>query len=75
MEIRTWPDGEDPYAMARGLLPERGTLGATDRMWAAQLISLQRAVPDATFVPASLAAEYGSRSPLGVAVFGRWRPK
>ena len=27
------------------------------------------------FVPASLAAEYGSRSPLGVAVFGRWRPK
>jgi hypothetical protein len=26
-------------------------------------------------VPASLEAEYGSRTPVGVAVFGRWRPK
>jgi D-alanyl-D-alanine dipeptidase len=55
VEIRTWPDGEDPYAVARGLLPEGGTLGATDRMWAAQLISLQQALPTATFVPASVA--------------------
>jgi hypothetical protein len=27
------------------------------------------------FVPPSLAAEYGSRSPIGVAVYGRWRPR
>ncbi|MBI4261123.1 MAG: aminopeptidase P family protein [Actinobacteria bacterium] len=53
LEVRTWPDGDDPYrAMAR-LLPEHGTVGASDRMWSLHLLFLQREAPELGFVPAS----------------------
>ncbi len=48
-----WADGDDPYDAAARLLPTGGRIGVGDRMWAAHLMGLQAAVPDATFEPAS----------------------
>ncbi len=53
LQVLSWVDGEDPYEAAARLLPRDGTLGATDRMWAAHLLGLQAALPGASFVPAS----------------------
>lgn len=53
LDIVTWDDGNDPYAAASGLVETAGTYGATDRMWAVHLLGLQRALPEAAFVPAS----------------------
>lgn len=52
IEIATWADGDDPYAAAAALLPPQGRVAAGDRMWAAHLLGLQRAVPGASFEPA-----------------------
>jgi Xaa-Pro aminopeptidase len=53
VEIRGWRDGEDPVSLVRSLLPGEGTVGASDRMWAAHLLALQEALPGVRFVPAS----------------------
>lgn len=53
IEIHGWDDGQDPYATAAQLVDGDGTLAATDQLWAAHLLGLQAALPDATFVPAS----------------------
>ena len=53
LEVETWSDGQDPYAAAARLLPAGDAYAATDRMWAAHLMGLQGALPDAAFVPAS----------------------
>jgi hypothetical protein len=52
----------DLTSLVAGYLLEKGTLGLGVRA-------------SVGFIPASLAAEYGSRSPLGIAVYGRWRPR
>jgi D-alanyl-D-alanine dipeptidase len=53
VEFATWRDGESAHHAARRLLPDRGTFGVIDQLWARHLIELERECPDATFVPAS----------------------
>jgi Xaa-Pro aminopeptidase len=53
VELMTWSDGKDPYGAASDILPADGVIAAGDRMWAAHLLGLQRAVPDASFQPGS----------------------
>ncbi|GIU96639.1 MAG: dipeptidase [Actinomycetota bacterium] len=53
LELLAWRDGEDPYAAAARLVAPAGTLAVDDRLWAAHLLGLQRALPAARFVPAS----------------------
>jgi D-alanyl-D-alanine dipeptidase len=49
VELEAWADGEDPYGLAaRMLAPGRHAI--TDRTWAAVLLGLQEAVPDAVFM-------------------------
>jgi Xaa-Pro aminopeptidase len=53
LDVITWSDGTDPYAAAAEMLPVAGTIAAGDRMWAAHLLGLQRAIPGASFEAAS----------------------
>jgi Xaa-Pro aminopeptidase len=53
VEIEIWRDGEDPHQALRHILSDGARYGATDRMWAVHLLEMQRALPEASFVPAS----------------------
>lgn len=53
LDVVAWTDGDDPYEAAARLLPAEGRIGATDQLWAAHLLGLQRAVPEADFAPGS----------------------
>jgi Xaa-Pro aminopeptidase len=53
VELIGWDDGSDPFQAVSLLLPARGRIAAGDRMWAAHLLGLQRAVPGASFEAAS----------------------
>ena len=49
-ELVDWPDGDDPYAMVRSVLPDRlAAIGVSDRLWALHLLRLQEALPEAAF--------------------------
>ena len=54
IEVVGWADGDDPYAVAAGLLPP-GRLAVTDQTWASHVLGLQEAAKDRTFVPAGRA--------------------
>jgi len=49
----TWSDGESMHAALGRLLPDRGTIGVVDQMWAWHLMELERERPAATFVSAA----------------------
>jgi D-alanyl-D-alanine dipeptidase len=49
VELTGWSDGQDPYKAAAALLPKAGYIAAGDRMWAAHLLGLQQAIPEASF--------------------------
>jgi len=51
IEVLGWADGEDPYAVAAGLLPP-GRLGVTDQTWASHVLGLQQAAADRRLVAA-----------------------
>jgi len=51
-ELVPWRDGGDPIETLRSILSE-GRIAVTERMWASQLLSLQRALSSSTFEPAS----------------------
>jgi D-alanyl-D-alanine dipeptidase len=53
LEIVDWPDGDDPYEHVARVVGDGGTYGIADRMWAVHVLGLQRALREATFVPAS----------------------
>src|SRR5262245_47535147 len=46
VEVVSWMDGEDPYRLVRKAVKAKGRIGVTDRMWAAQLLGLQGALPN-----------------------------
>jgi Xaa-Pro aminopeptidase len=47
--VESWRDGEDPYEALARTLGGGSRFGVSDRMWAAHLLGLQRALPGATF--------------------------
>jgi Xaa-Pro aminopeptidase len=53
IELTVWTDGDDPYAAAAGLLDPRGRYAISDSAWALQLLGLQEALPDTTYVSMS----------------------
>lgn len=53
IELVGWVDGADPYAVAATLVSGPGRIAVGDRLWSAHLLGLQRAIPDASFAPAS----------------------
>jgi Xaa-Pro aminopeptidase len=53
LELKSWPDGDDPFGLVAGMLPSDGLLGASDHMWALHLLALQRMLPSALFSVAS----------------------
>jgi Xaa-Pro aminopeptidase len=53
VELSTWADGEDSHAVAGRLLDGDRRLAVSDRMWASHVLGLQRALPGASFEPAS----------------------
>jgi Xaa-Pro aminopeptidase len=54
LDIESWRDGDDPFQVVSRILSDAKTIGAADRMWAMHLLGLQRAVPSAAFVLASV---------------------
>ena len=53
--LTDWADGSDPYAVAAELLDPAGSYAISDSAWALQLLGLQQAVPDASYVSMSAA--------------------
>jgi Xaa-Pro aminopeptidase len=53
VQLISWADHEDPYDAAARMLPRDGRIAAGDRLWAAHLLGLQAAMPDARFEAAS----------------------
>src|SRR2546429_8990780 len=41
IEIATWNDGDDPYESLGRLVPEQGSVGVTDQLWAVHLLGTQ----------------------------------
>jgi Xaa-Pro aminopeptidase len=50
IELTDWTDGSDPYAAAAGLLEPNGRYAISDSAWALQLLGLQQALPDTSYV-------------------------
>ena len=48
--LADWTDGADPYATAAELLDPAGSYAISDSAWALQLLGLQEALPDTTYV-------------------------
>jgi Xaa-Pro aminopeptidase len=45
LEILTWDETDDPYAIVGGLLPPRGQVGLDNLMWAEKVLRLREAMP------------------------------
>jgi Xaa-Pro aminopeptidase len=52
-EVVAWGETDDPYIRVRELVGPAERLACSDRMWAAHLLRLQAAIPDARFVSAT----------------------
>jgi Xaa-Pro aminopeptidase len=53
--LTDWADGSDPYAAAAPLLDPKGSYAISDSAWALQLLGLQKALPDTSYVSMSSA--------------------
>ena len=51
--FEAWSDGQDPYGVARGIVPTGGTIAVTDTMWAMHVLALRDAMPGSSFQLAS----------------------
>jgi Xaa-Pro aminopeptidase len=49
LAIVDWADGEDPFAQAGALVPDRATMGISDSAWAMHLLGLQDALPASSY--------------------------
>jgi Xaa-Pro aminopeptidase len=49
IELVTFSDGEDPYAIAADLLDGRGTFAVSDSCWSMHILGLQKEVPGVVF--------------------------
>ena len=47
LEILTWGETDDPYALVASLLPERSVAGLDNHMWAEKVLRLRAAMPAA----------------------------
>lgn len=47
VELAAWSETEDPFALVAGLLPGAGVLALDDQMWAARVLALREALPQA----------------------------
>jgi Xaa-Pro aminopeptidase len=47
LEILTWGETDDPYALVASLLPERARTAVDNHMWAEKVLRLRDAMPDA----------------------------
>ena len=48
LEILTWGETDDPYALVASLVPDRGVLALDNHMWAEKVLGLREALPHAT---------------------------
>jgi Xaa-Pro aminopeptidase len=73
VEVVSWRDDQDPYELVPRLVPDGGTVGASDRMWASHLLALQRALPSARFASAApvLSALRATKDPEEVQLLAR----
>ena len=51
--VRAWDETEDPVAVVAALVGTRSRLAVSDRTWATFVLQLQRALPHASWRPAS----------------------
>jgi Xaa-Pro aminopeptidase len=51
--LRPWKESEDPIGIIASIVGGRRSLAISDRTWATHLLALERALPSASFVPAS----------------------
>ncbi|MFM9134627.1 MAG: M24 family metallopeptidase [bacterium] len=45
IEVRTWQETQDPYALVAALVGDARSVGLDDRMWAAKVLALRAAMP------------------------------
>jgi Xaa-Pro aminopeptidase len=53
VDLMDWPDGSDPYVLARELLEPAGLFGISDAAWSSHLLGLRRVLPEAGFMALS----------------------
>ena len=53
VDLVDWPDGSDPYLLARELLEPAGLFGISDSAWSRHLLGLRRVLPEAGFMTLS----------------------
>ena len=53
IELSTWGETDDPYAIVASLVPASGGVAVADQMWAAFVLKLQGALPRRPFAVAS----------------------
>lgn len=46
VEVLSWEEDEDPFALVASLLPSQGRIAVNDRMWAAHALALRQAMPE-----------------------------
>ncbi|MEU9731083.1 aminopeptidase P family protein [Streptomyces sp. NPDC048002] len=49
LRLADWRDGQDPYAVAAGMLRPHGRYGVSDSTWALHLLGLQEALPQTAY--------------------------
>jgi D-alanyl-D-alanine dipeptidase len=49
LEIMDWPDGSDPYELARDFLNQDARFGVSDSAWAMHLLGLQHVLPRTSY--------------------------
>lgn len=50
LDIASWDETDDPFALVASLVPQAGTIGVDDHMWASRVFALQATFPDARTV-------------------------
>jgi Xaa-Pro aminopeptidase len=48
LEVLTWGETDDPYALVASLVPDHGVLALDNHMWAEKVLALRSAMPHAT---------------------------
>jgi Xaa-Pro aminopeptidase len=48
LEVLTWGETDDPYALVASLVPDHGVLALDNHMWAEKVLALRQAMPNAT---------------------------
>lgn len=54
LELKSWSETDDPFALVASILGDATTVGVDDQMWASRVFALQEVLPDAALAAAGV---------------------